>query len=96
MRLTHGPRVSAGEGRACEEGERGRKGKEAGPTGGSRWAARSTLAAEKTGPSRRVAQKEERVGKFLFIFFSKFPKQIFKWSFEFLLSFESNHSAQKL
>jgi hypothetical protein len=42
-----------------------------------------------------AGQKNERVGEFLFIFFPKFPKQIFKLVLNSLLSFESNHSVQK-
>ena len=44
-----------------------------------------------------MGQKKEREERnSSFFFFSKISKQIFNWIFEFLLNFESNHSAQKL
>jgi len=66
MQLTHRPRVSVGEGRASAISQQRERGA----------ALLAASWAGKTGLRRGIAaQKEEREGKFLFIFFSKFPKQ---------------------
>jgi hypothetical protein len=61
------------------------------------WAISSVRRRKRAWPraGRTLGCQAEYKGREEFSFFSKFPKQIFKWILNFSIVFESNHSIQK-